>query len=112
MFKVKHIIFRRIGSAFLTALLLSVYTIQVLHAHPPADSRVRSDNTTDTAYLLKEEPGSCLVCQFEFTREALLPELDTGIRPLAVFSILHDRLGAFFYSVPSSFFHLRGPPSA
>lgn len=112
MYGIKHILLRKFSAAFLMALLLGIFAIQLLHRHSHEAAFSLNIDKSEFAHLSKAEPGLCDICQFEFTREAWLPDTDMGIRPLAVFSVFKSVLNASFYTAPAFFSSHRGPPIA
>lgn len=112
MYELRHNNFRRLGAALFGVLLLSIYAVQLLHTHK--HDSVGSSFKGEDNYVHLSSPGqeACSICHFEFTREAMLPDLDISIRSLTVFSVFQDRLNAFFYSLSYCFIDLRGPPKA
>lgn len=111
MYGIRHILLRKAASAFLLVLLLSIHAIKLLHTHAHESVKTGNNNASDKTAFFKQVSSVCSICQFEFIREATLPDTDIGVRPLFVFSVFKSELNASFYSAPHFYFFHRGPPA-
>jgi hypothetical protein len=107
---IKHINFQKIAAAMFMTLLLSVYAIQAFHNHDTKSIATQISHH-DAVTIEKADAGACAICAFEFTRDALVADNDTGIQPLSFFSVFHTRLNASHCFTQPSIFLLRGPPA-
>lgn len=112
MHGIRHTLLRKAASAFLMGLLFSIHAIKLLHTHPHESVPIDSTAKNDQVSFLKVALDSCSICQFDFTREASLPDTDIGIRPLLIFSVFNSGLDTCSYSEPRFYFFHRGPPTA
>lgn len=106
------IVFRKWSAGLLLALLLSIQGIKLTHSHAHQGTQSREGIAMNAKGLLKPLTTSCSICQFEFVREATLPNTTIGLEPPVFFRVYYSDPYCSLYSIPHTYFFLRGPPAA
>jgi len=109
-----RISFHQWGAAFLLLLLLSLQLVRLLHTHPPKKSNTTavSQPGNRDKMELPSFNASCIVCSFEYLREAL-PEneflTERPVTPGCLFLLSGPLITESITRAP---FDHRGPPVA
>lgn len=106
-----YITLRRIGSAFLLVLLLSIHVAKSLHTHSEPKLNGETNKVNRDVDIYAPASTVCEICQFECMREADITEADISIQPHYTYSVFEAVLPVCHYSAPHSYYLYRGPPA-
>ena len=106
----KSTLLRSITAIGLVALLLFIHAVKVLHTHHNCSLHLSAAGQTEKVYM---SGGSliCSICDFEYVRDAVVPDCTITIQPPAVELQTNSE---FLFTIPAPgvlTIAARGPPA-